>query len=638
MKDTYWHIQMHLPEGKGSTKIDSSLMLKENPPIIGTGEWDNLQCTHFKGENDGLSIGDIIMVREGNRPIALCKITSEAFQNMDLTEKFVNKWFREVKVLDWAADREKNNLFSQGTLKKLHKSSNTPSWNYINNWYKKTINKQMQNCIDLLHYKKQIILQGPPGTGKTRLAKLIARQLIINNIRDNYIIISDLLQKGAQVQRTSSSTIYTIKDIKDKSVIVSTTGEDREPTYKQIYDSLAGELWKDKNRSSNTEPYADAIAKYIFDHILTSNYAKKYFKLIQFHPSYTYEDFVRGIVAIPSETGNGIIYETENKILAEFAEEALINFVSSQQSFKNDLLEDNFKAFVNYVIEEIDQKDKFSVSEKVYIYSVEASQFKYKGDNWTAHPNGLNMKFSQLKKIINLGLNTRKEINHCEELSPLTRQHATYYQNVIQSYKEFIKGIKPKNGNTTLQNYVLIIDEINRANLSSVLGELIYALEYRGKAVDSMYAVNDSKELILPPNLYIIGTMNTADRSVGHIDYAIRRRFAFVDVLPKDLSTEEGITFDSHLFKQVSSLFVKESELQKNYSKEKIKRADTLSEEFDPKDVWLGHSYFIDKASDGASMQMRLDYEIKPILLEYVKDGVLIGENILEKINNLKVE
>lgn len=638
MKDTYWHIQMHLPEGKGSIKIDSSLMLKENPPIIGTGEWDNLQCTHFKGENDGLNIGDIIMVREGNRPIALCKITSEAFQNMVLTEKFVNKWFREVKVLDWAADREKNNLFSQGTLKKLHKSSNTPSWNYINNWYKKTTNKQMQNCIDLLHYKKQIILQGPPGTGKTRLAKLIAKQLIINSIRDNYIIISDLLQKGAQVQRTSSSTIYNIKDIKDKSVIVSTTGEDREPTYKQIYDSLAGELWKDKNRNSNTEPYADAVAKYIFDHILTSNYAKKYFKLIQFHPSYTYEDFVRGIVAIPSETGNGIIYETENKILAEFAEEALINFVSSQQSFKNDLLEDTFKAFVNYVIEEIDQKDKFSVSEKVYIYSVEASQFKYKGDNWTAHPNGLNMKFSQLKKIINLGLNTRKEINHCEELSPLARQHATYYQNVIQSYKEFIKEIKPKKRNTALQNYVLIIDEINRANLSSVLGELIYALEYRGKAVDSMYAVNDSKELILPPNLYIIGTMNTADRSVGHIDYAIRRRFAFVDVLPKDLSTEEGITFDSHLFKQVSSLFVKESELQKNYSKEKIKRADTLSEEFDPKDVWLGHSYFIDKASDGGNMQMRLDYEIKPILLEYVKDGVLMGENILEKINNLKVE
>src|SRR5690606_7139407 len=80
--------------------------------------------------------------------------------------------------------------------------------------------------------------------------------------------------------------------------------------------------------------------------------------------------------------------------------------------------------------------------------------------------------------------------------------------------------------------YVLIIDEINRANLPAVLGELIYALEYRGEGVDSMYDLDGDTSIILPPNLYIIGTMNTADRSVGHIDYAIRRRFAFVEVLP----------------------------------------------------------------------------------------------------------
>src|SRR5690606_14650101 len=92
-----------------------------------------------------------------------------------------------------------------------------------------------------------------------------------------------------------------------------------------------------------------------------------------------------------------------------------------------------------------------------------------------------------------------------------------------------------------LKNYVLIIDEINRANLSSVLGELIYALEYRGEEVQSMYAVDGSNKLILPPNLYIIGTMNTADRSVGHIDYAIKRRFAFVDVLPQILENDENI-------------------------------------------------------------------------------------------------
>ena len=82
--------------------------------------------------------------------------------------------------------------------------------------------------------------------------------------------------------------------------------------------------------------------------------------------------------------------------------------------------------------------------------------------------------------------------------------------------------------------------------LSSVLGELIYALEYRDEKVDSMYEVDGSNKLLLPPNLYIIGTMNTADRSVGHIDYAIRRRFAFVDVLPEVLSTD----FETALFEK----------------------------------------------------------------------------------------
>ncbi|MHB1278757.1 MAG: AAA family ATPase, partial [Bacteroidia bacterium] len=173
----------------------------------------------------------------------------------------------------------------------------------------------------------------------------------------------------------------------------------------------------------------------------------------------------------------------------------------------------------------------------------------------------------------------------------------------------------------------LIIDEINRANLSSVLGELIYGLEYRGDEAGSMYEVNGSNKIVLPPNLYIIGTMNTADRSVGHIDYAIRRRFAFVDVLPQDLAGQDKITFDSKLFLQVKELFTTdEYKIRSNY----------LSPEFDPKDVALGHSYFIDKSKEGGSMDIRLEYEIKPILLEYVKDGVLTGDNIRQKIEDLK--
>lgn len=206
------------------------------------------------------------------------------------------------------------------------------------------------------------------------------------------------------------------------------------------------------------------------------------------------------------------------------------------------------------------------------------------------------------------------------------------------TYEDFVRGISTETNGTNIsyepkdrvlvemankailnpeKNYVLVIDEINRANLSSVLGELIYALEYRGKDVDSMYAIEKINKISIPTNLYIIGTMNTADRSVGHIDYAIRRRFAFVDVPPEKLTDTETIWFNTVSYEQVEKLF----------------NRTNVSNEFDVKDVQLGHSYFIVKKSDSIDVtkrdelfNLKMEYEVKPILREYVKDGVLIGK------------
>ena len=383
------------------------------------------------------------------------------------------------------------------------------------------IEKQMNNSIELLKYKKQIILQGPPGTGKTKLAKEIAKELIRENEISNQTLriksltkdfIKKNLKEGDKIKGKTEKS-FTIEKVDKKTIIVkSVDSKPWAPSYNKIINSFENQLWEIKGRTGGYKPYEDAVAKYFYDNFLDKLEEKDslidqkndYFKLIQFHPSYTYEDFVRGIVSKPNEDGSGIIYEAENRLLAEFADRAL------------------------------DDQDN---------------------------------------------------------------------------------------------NYVLILDEINRANLSSVLGELIYALEYRGDAVESMYAVNESNQLILPSNLYIIGTMNTADRSVGHIDYAIRRRFAFVNVLPIDLSDDEKIKFDASLFIEVKQLFTID-----DYKTRSI----YLSQEFEPKDVTLGHSYFIDKSEEGGSMEVRLEYEIKPILLEYVKDGILIGENIRKKIEDLK--
>ena len=341
------------------------------------------------------------------------------------------------------------------------------------------------------------------------------------------------------------------------------------------------------------------------------------FKLIQFHPSYSYEDFVRGIVAKPNEEGNGIVYTAENKILGAFAKEAFNNWHKAQQSTQTLKEDEVFEAFIEHIKEELAQSEdyKYPLTEAVYLFDADDKRFKYKGDNWEVHSKGLNMKFSEVKKIIDSNTTERKDIIKNYNLEALTRQMSTYFIRIVEKYYEFRENYKPTVDKIPLKNYVLVIDEINRANLSAVLGELIYALEYRGEAVQSMYAIDGENNLILPPNLYIIGTMNTADRSVGHIDYAIRRRFAFVNILPKDLTNELGDQFEGALFAKVTNLF-----------------NTNLSSEFKKEEVQLGHSYFITK---NTPIDIRWEYEIKPILLEYVKDGILVGEGIETTINNL---
>ncbi|MBW3518062.1 AAA family ATPase [Flavobacterium sp. NKUCC04_CG] len=240
------------------------------------------------------------------------------------------------------------------------------------------------------------------------------------------------------------------------------------------------------------------------------------------------------------------------------------------------------------------------------------------------------------------------------------------------SYEDFVRGISAKTNsdnkvfykvedrilmefakealNNSKSKYVLILDEINRANLPSVLGELIYALEYRFKhglennsdnEVESLYDISDDENesnriLKLPDNLYIIGTMNTSDRNVGHIDYAIRRRFAFVDVLPNPAPIREaGI----EKFKSVCNLFIEDYDTVV-WNNPKFKTSKHLSNEFKPEDVMIGHSYFItnEKDEEGKPLdeikqiELKLKYEIVPILKEYVKDGILKQSKEIETL------
>lgn len=206
-------------------------------------------------------------------------------------------------------------------------------------------------------------------------------------------------------------------------------------------------------------------------------------------------------------------------------------------------------------------------------------------------------------------------------------------------YEDFIRGIKvsTKPGSDTILyetvNKVLgniaelakkhnetkffsIIDEINRANLATVFGELIYGLEYRAEPVATPYSVNNDNRISLPNNLYIIGTMNTADKSIGGIDYAIRRRFLFFELLPdakviSEYKSERGAD-QLEINAQACKLFE---------NVERVFEEKYLSPEYRKEDVQIGHTYFLVDSKD--KLMKRFEYQIIPILKEYYRDGII---------------
>lgn len=208
-------------------------------------------------------------------------------------------------------------------------------------------------------------------------------------------------------------------------------------------------------------------------------------------------------------------------------------------------------------------------------------------------------------------------------------------KSILEKYQ------KPTTMADNKQPYVMVIDELNRGNVSKVFGELITLLEADkrkgSKNAESVILPYSKKSFMIPDNVFIIATMNTADRSLGTLDYAIRRRFAFISCKPYSMEGEAD-GFDEELFKEVSSLFISNYDEYEDSDWEQSFRlipAETLSSEYRPEDVWIGQSYFIMTNDDGEDITSdRLLYEIIPLLEEYVRDGVLT-EDANEMIERL---
>lgn len=197
-----------------------------------------------------------------------------------------------------------------------------------------------------------------------------------------------------------------------------------------------------------------------------------------------------------------------------------------------------------------------------------------------------------------------------------------FHQNY--SYEDFIMGYKPNGEGFELkqgifyrfckkaeshpeQNYFFLIDEINRGNMSKIFGELLMLIEkeYRGTSVTLAY---DGMPFFVPKNLYMIGMMNTADRSLAMIDYALRRRFSFFEIEPAFAS--DG--FMNYVKSFQDETFILLIEKIKKLNME-IKNDSALGSGF-----CIGHSYFCGQEEYNEEwLRSVIDYDILPLLKEY---------------------
>ncbi len=325
-----------------------------------------------------------------------------------------------------------------------------------------------------------------------------------------------------------------------------------------------------------------------------------------FHQSLDYEDFVEGLKphVQTDADGNsiGVTYEPEDGIFKRAC-----NAVQTDQS--KDIVE---------CIDDYLQKIK-GYQNKREIPTVTGRSSLYvwwKEGNTTVSCRSTNSTSSRGEEYTPSPLNIEK--------IKLQAQGKGVENNWQQYAQAFIEAVKKEFQATTNKPVVLIIDEINRGNVSKIFGELITLLESDKRLngnhpIKVMLPYSKNEVFGVPSNLYIIGTMNTTDRSTGTLDYALRRRFAFItlksqdSVIKKfysDSDNEELGTIALGLFEDIKRF---------------IENPKHLCGDMSIDDLMVGHSYFMAESKE--ELHDKVEYEIIPLINEYINDGILNVKN-----------
>lgn len=378
-----------------------------------------------------------------------------------------------------------------------------------------------------------------------------------------------------------------------------------------------------------------------------------------FHQSMTYEDFVEGIKPIePEKEGDPVIYRVEEGIFRKLCIEASFSLAKEEESVATENVLDFSLAFDNFV-QEIEEK--LASEETIELATknggkVVVEGISQQGNIIIKHPgkdntypvskqrlSKLHAAFSDLANVNNIDQQFRSIIggsnstanwsvlNAIRNNNPVTKETPKEIRKYSWDDKiQVVKSLKKEDyKGKTGEPYILIIDEINRGNVSQIFGELITLIE-DDKRLGNPEAIQVqlpySKDWFgVPPNVYIIGTMNTADRSVEALDTALRRRFSFTEMPPKpELITTEG--------KAVNGIV---NDIDLSALLETInKRIEKLLD----KDHMIGHSYFL-SVKDLKDLKSAFQNKIVPLLQEYFfgdygKIGLVIGSKFFDIKDN----
>ncbi|PLX21960.1 ATPase [Candidatus Parcubacteria bacterium] len=387
----------------------------------------------------------------------------------------------------------------------------------------------------------------------------------------------NVINKNDEVSENNITNKFNIKSINIKNIILyGAPGVGKTHNYKNIISMI------EEGRSQNE--IFDVVSKN--QHVDLKNDAYEGIKkegrveFVTFHQSYSYEDFIEGFR--PNELGN---IELEDGIFKNISSEANNNLVDS---FSNNI-NTNFKS----VLEQFQLKFEIGSKLKTYnnISEFIISKYTDKSIHIMVNENRFSISYLPLEEIYNS--NKIKPINNPQDvinaLSGRFKGLATYYYSI---FREMLLFKEIKQNTTALKNFYIVIDEINRGNISKIFGELITLIEEDKRDVYEVTLPYSKEKFKVPSNLYIIATMNSTDKSIATIDIALRRRFTFLKMKPNaDLISHAKV---KELFNSLNE-FIKSN----------------LSE-----DYMLGHSYFM-KIENDDDLAFVKEYKIKPLLEEY---------------------